>query len=122
MMSLEQRLDTVVSLLPPGEKPRFTGPLTADESTDTRMVEAVRALAKVEGLTCMTPAEFSRAVVQDVAQRAMPATKQPAADTPDDNSPAALAARFAAITDPRAQTAFWRSLTAEQRTAISKAK
>ena len=28
----------------------------------------------------------------------------------------------AAITDPRAQTAFWRSLTAEQRAAILEAK
>jgi hypothetical protein len=119
MITLETRLATVVALLPPSDKARLAAPLGPEESTDTRLVEAVRALAKAEGLTCMTPAEFSRAVVQQAAQRAMPATKPPAADEkPEDD----LAARFAAIIDPRAQTAFWRSLTAEQRAAISKAK
>ena len=50
----------------------------------------------------------------------MPAMKPPAAD--DKPAEEGLAARFAAITDPRAQTAFWRSLTAEQRAAILTAK
>ncbi len=122
MMTLEHRLATVVSLLPPADKARLTAPLTAEESNDTRLVEAVRALAKAEGLTCMTPAEFSRAVVQQSAQRAMPASKSSAADTLAEDSPDSLAARFAAITDPRAQTAFWRSLTAEQRAAILETK
>ena len=123
MMTIEHRLTTVVSLLPSGEKPRFAAPLALDESADTRLVDAVRALAKAEGLVCMTPGEFSRAVMQQAAERSSPATKAPAADTPtDEDSPAALAARFAAITDPRAQTAFWRSLTAEQRAAILETK
>ena len=121
MMTLESRLATVVTLLPSAEKPPFAAPLTLGESADTRLVDAVRALAKAEGLVCMTPGEFSRAVMQQAAQRSIPATKAPAADAPaDDDSPAALATRFAAITDPRAQTAFWRSLTAEQRTALTK--
>lgn len=123
MMTLESRLATVVSLLPPAEKPRFAAPLALDESADSRLVEAVRSLAKVEGLVCMTPGEFSRAVVQEAAQRSLPATNAPAANAPaDDESPVALATRFAAITDPRAQTAFWRSLTSEQRAAILKAQ
>ena len=120
MMTLDERLNALVALLPEREHPRFTSPLAVGESIDSRLVEAARALGKAEGLVCMTPAEFSRAVVQDAAQRAMPAIKPPAAD----DKPAAegLAARFAAITDPRAQTAFWRSLTAEQRAAILTAK
>jgi hypothetical protein len=119
MMTIEHRLATVVSLLPPGDKARFTAPLSPDESTDTRLVEAVRALAKAEGLNCLTPGEFSRALVQQAARLAMPATKPPAADGKPEPD---VSARFAAITDPRAQTAFWRSLTAEQRAAILETK
>jgi len=122
MITLEQRLHAIVALLPEKEQPRFTSPLAVGESTDSRVVEATRSLAKAEGLMCLTPGEFSRALVQQAARLAMPATKSPATDTQDDNSPAALAARFAAITDPRAQTAFWRSLTAEQRAAILETK
>ena len=122
MMTIEHRLATVVSLLPPGDKARFTAPLSPDESTDTRLVEAVRALAKAEGLNCLTPGEFSRALVQQAARLAMPATKPSAADTPTDDSRAALSTRFTSITDPRAQTAFWRSLNAEQRAAILETK
>ena len=123
MMTLESRLATVVTLLPSAEKPPFAAPLALGESADTRLVDAVRALAKAEGLVCMTPGEFARAVAQQIAQRSIQATDVPAADTPtDEDSPAALAARFTAITDPRAQTAFWRSLTAEQRAAILKAQ
>ena len=122
MMTIEHRLAAIVVLLPSGEKSRFAAPLALDESADTRLVDAVRTLAKAEGLVCMTPGEFSRAVMQQAAERAIPATKAPDAAPTDDDSPAALAARFAAITDPRAQTAFWRSLTAAQRAAILKAQ
>ena len=122
MMTLDERLHAMAALLPEKEQTRFTAPLAMGESIDGRLVEAARALAKAEGLMCLTPGEFSRALVQQAARLAMPASKAPAADTPGDDSPAALAARFAAITDPRAQTAFWRSLTAEQRAAILEAK
>ena len=110
MMTIENRLAAVVSLLPPGESARFAKPFALDESADSRLVEAVRALAKAEGLVCMTPGEFARAALQQTVQ--LPAG--------DEQEP--IAVRFAAITDPRAQTAFWRSLTAEQRAAILKAK
>jgi hypothetical protein len=122
MMTLDERLHAMAALLPEGEQGRFTAPLTEGESIDSRLVETARALAKTEGLMCLTPGEFSRALVQQAARLAMPAGKAPTADTLGDDSPAALAARFAAITDPRAQTAFWRSLTAEQRAAILEAK
>ena len=113
MMSLEQRLETVVALLPEQSRVRFAGPLTADESTDSRIVEAVRCLAKAEGLVCMTQAEFARANAPHTNLASAPAA---------DGPPESLAARFAAITDPRAQTAFWRSLTTEQRAALTKAQ
>lgn len=52
MMSLEDRLSAVVALLPAQEQPRFTAPLTLGESADSRLVDAVRVLAKAEGLAC----------------------------------------------------------------------
>ena len=120
MMTLDERLHAMAALLPEQEQARFTAPLTEGESIDSRLVEAARALAKTEGLMCLTPGEFSRALVQQAARLAMPATKPPAADGKPEE--VGLAARFAAITDPRAQTAFWRSLTAEERAAILKAQ
>jgi hypothetical protein len=121
MMTLEHRLATVVTLLPSAEKARFVAPLGPDESADTRLVEAVQTLAKAEGLVCMTPGEFARARMQHAAECAIPPVK-PVENSADDDSPESLAIQFAAITDPRAQTAFWRSLTAEQRAAILNAK
>ena len=123
MKTLEHRLATIVSLRPPGAKERFTGPRAPEDTTDSLVVEAAAALAKAEGLVCMTPAEFFRAAAQRVAEQSLPATKpEPIGEPADEETPEALAARFAAITDPRAQTAFWRSLTAEQRAAILKAQ
>lgn len=123
MISLESRLAAVVALLPAQEQPRLTAPLTLGESADSRLVDAVRALAKAEGLVCMTPGEFARAAAQHATERSMLVTESAATDEPiDDDSAEALASRFAAITDPRAQTAFWRSLTAEQRAAVLKAQ
>jgi hypothetical protein len=117
MMTLEERLETIASLLPAAAQERFTAPLNPGESVDTRLADAVRALAKSEGLVCMTPGEFTRAANQHATQRALP--PEPAADGKPEPD---LAARFATITDPRAQTAFWRSLTAEQRAAILETK
>jgi hypothetical protein len=121
MMTLEERLTAIVALLPAGASELFNAPPGPGETTDTRLADAVRALAKAEGLVCMTPGEFSRAAMQDAAQRFSTITKPPA-QSADEKTPAALSARFAAITDPRAQTAFWRSLTVEQRAAVLNAK
>lgn len=122
MKTLEHRLATIVSLLPPGAKERFTGPRAPQDSTDSLVVEAAAALAKAEGLVCMTPGEFARAAAQHATERSLPVTEPPADAPSDDDSAEALASRFAAITDPRAQTAFWRSLTAEQRAALNQNK
>ena len=118
-MTLTERLNAMAALLPEPERTRFTAPLAAGESSDDRLVEAARALAKTEGLLCLTPIEFSRALVQQAARLAMPAGKAAAEEKPAGEG---LAARFAAITDPRAQTAFWRSLTKLQRAEILRAK
>jgi hypothetical protein len=120
-MTLEERLAAIVALLPAGADERFNAPLGPSETSDTRLADAVRALAKAEGLVCMTPGEFSRAAMQDAAQR-VSAIAKPATQSADEETPAALAARFAAITDPRAQTVFWRSLTPEQRAAVLNAE
>ena len=119
-MTLDERLHAMAALLPEKDRARFTAPLASGESIDSRPVEAARALAKTEGLMCLTPGEFSRALVQQAARLAMPTAKPPVAE----GKPAGggIAARFAAINDPRAQTAFWRSLTAEQRAAILETK
>ena len=123
MKTLEHRLATIVSLLPPGAQERFTGPRAPEDSTDSLVVEAAAALAKAEGLVCMTPAEFARATAQRAAEQSLPASKsEPTSEPAAEEAAEALAARFATISDPRAQTAFWRSLTAEQRAAILKAK
>jgi hypothetical protein len=71
MMTLEERLAAIVALLPAGANERFNAPLGPSETTDTRLADAVRALAKAEGLVCMTPEEFSRAAMQDAAQRVL---------------------------------------------------
>jgi hypothetical protein len=63
-MTLDERLHAIVALLPEGEPARFTAPLAEGESIDSRLVEAVRAVAKTEGLMCLPPGEFSRALVQ----------------------------------------------------------
>jgi hypothetical protein len=118
-MTLEYHLAAVVALLPPGEKARFTAPLSLDESADSRLIDAVRSLAKVEGLVCMSPSEFSRATV---AQHSMLTTAASPPDMPANTGAAALPTQFATITDPAAQTAFWRSLTPEQRVAILNAQ
>lgn len=115
MKTLQERLDAIVALLPVKEQARFTAPQTAQESADSRLAEAVRTLAKSEGLVCMTPGEFARSVAQHAVQRSIPAIE-------NDDSPASLVARLAKFTDPRAQTAFWRSLTAAQRAAILNVK
>ena len=119
MMTLTERLNAMAALLPERERARFTAPLAAGENIDDRLVEAARALAKTEGLLCLTPTEFSRALVQQAARLAMPAGKAAAEEK---SAGEGLAARFADITDPRAQTAFWRSLTKLQRAEILRAK
>ena len=122
MMSHEERLVAIVALLPAQQQVRFNAPFARGESIDSRLVESVRVLARAEGLVCMTQDEIAREVAKLAAQRLAPATKPPAAAPVDENSTAALVARLAEFTDPREQTAFWRSLTAAQRAALLNAR
>lgn len=121
MKTIEDRLATVVSLLPEYEQRRFAAPFAKGESADSRLTGAVRALARTEGLSCTTEAEMAQArararVLAQVARQ--PATLPPAVE----DEAAALKARFSAHTTPHAQTAFWRSLTPWERTVLSEAK
>jgi hypothetical protein len=117
MMTVEDRLATVVSLLPEHEQRRFAAPFAKGESDDSRLVEAVQALAKTEGLSCSTQAEMAQARARVLAQVA----RQPATPTPaGEDEAATLKARFAAHTTPHTQTAFWRSLTPWERSVLTR--
>jgi len=119
MQTIEDRLRTVVSLLPKAEQSRFAAPFAADESADSRLVEAVQTLARAEGLVCHTQAELAR-----VKAKMLPAVTRVPATHPaaSENEATSLAARFAACKTPHAQTAFWRGLTPWERTVLSRAK
>ena len=122
MMSHEERLAAIVALLPAQEQVRFKAPLAKGESIDSRLVESVRVLARAEGFVCMTRDEIDRETAKHAVQHPVPATKAPAAGPVDENSPAALAAQLTSYTDPREQTAFWRSLTELQRATLLQAR
>lgn len=112
MMTIEDRLRTVVSLLPSAEQERFAARFSAGESADSRLVDAVQALARTEGLVCHTQAELAR-----VKAKMLPTVTRP--PTPEGEA-TALAARFAACNTPHAQTAFWRSLTPWERSVLTR--
>jgi hypothetical protein len=114
MQTIEDRLRTIVPLLPKAEQTRFAAPFAADESADSRLVDAVQTLARAEGLVCHTQAELAR-----VKAKMLPAATRPL--TADDEA-TALAARFAACKTPHAQTVFWRELTPWERTVFTHAK
>lgn len=101
--------------------------LTADLET----VRAERDSARTEITTLQTrvtelqasQADFDRKLQMEVARVvASTGTTQPARVTPagESTQAAELHAQFAAITDPAAQTAFWRKLTPEQQALILK--
>jgi len=90
--------------------------LKKGEGIEARLADAIRALAKTEGLLCMTEQEFAQAVLKKAVERNISLLK------PAVGGDGGLADRFAAITDPRAQTAFWRSLTKAQRAEILKGR
>jgi len=111
MKSVEDRLATVVPLLPAAAQPRFAAPLAEGKTTDTRLIEAVRALARAEGLICSTKEEVAR--VQARVQVATAPSAQPVLAVPTQSQTPApedeastLAAHFAACKTPHAQTGF----------------
>ena len=119
MMTIEDRLTAVVALLPKSAQRAFAAPFANGESADSRLVEAVQALAKAEGLLCYTPAELARAK----ARLLPPVTHPPATPPPaSEDEATSLEAHFAECNTPHAQTAFWRALTPWQRTELMQAK
>ena len=81
--------------------------------------EQVAALSK-EAETLRANAKSAERIA---AERYGAASPEPLPVTPrGDTEATTLIERFKAITEPAAQTAFWRSLTAEQRTLILNAK
>jgi len=90
---------------------------TAEELTKAK--EQITALtAEVETLKAN-----AKSAERIAAERYGAASTEPLPVTPRGDSKAAtLIEKFKAITDPTEQTAFWRSLTAEQRTLILNAK
>lgn len=114
MQTIEDRLRTVVSVLPPAEQPRFAVPLTAGESADSRLIEAVQALAKAEGLICHTKEELAQAKERlrvPIAHKSVP-----------ESMPPAPVERITNCANPQQQTALWRSLTPMEKIAAMKGR
>lgn len=95
---------------------------TLKAERDTVTTEATALRTRVTALQA-SQADFDARVQTEVARVvASTGTTLPARVTPagDDTQAADLHARFAAITDPAGQTAFWRKLTPEQQAMILK--
>ncbi|MBN8459426.1 MAG: S49 family peptidase [Verrucomicrobia bacterium] len=95
---------------------------TLKSERDTAAGTAAALQSKVTALQA-SQADFDKRLQTEVARVvASTGTTVPARVTPagDATQAAELHARFAAITDPAAQTAFWRSLTPEQQALILK--
>ena len=99
-------------------KQSLTSAATAAEEL-TKAKEQITALSgEVETLKAN-----AKSAERIAAERYGAASPQPLPVTPRGDAEAAtLIEKFKAITDPTEQTAFWRSLTAEQRTLILNAK
>lgn len=96
--------------------------LTSSATTAEELTKAKEQIANLtsEVATLKTNAKTAERIA---AERYGAASTEPLPVTPRGDSQAAtLTEKFKAITDPAEQTAFWRSLTAEQRTLILNAK
>jgi len=112
MKTIEDRLRAVVALIPPAAHPRVSTPLAVGETADSRLVEAVQALANAEGLVWHTKEELAQAKERlrvPVARQSVPESK-----------PFAPANRITTCTNLQQQTAFWRSLTPLEKIAAIK--
>ena len=101
---------------------------TAKQSLTTAATaaeELIKAKEQITALTAETETLKANAKTAEriAAERYGAASTEPLPVTPRGDSQAAtLVEKFKAIADPAEQTAFWRSLTAEQRTLILNAK
>src|SRR5579862_5138299 len=94
-------------------------------STAKSAEELEKAKERIAGLTSEIETLKANAKTAEriAAEHYGAASPQPVPVTPrGDTEAEALLTRFKAITDPKEQTAFWRSLTAQQRTLILNAQ
>ncbi len=99
-------------------KQSLTSAATAAEELGKAKERIVALNAEVETLKAN-----AKSAERIAAERYGAASTEPLPVTPrGDTQAATLVEKFKAITDPTEQTAFWRSLTAEQRTLILNAK
>jgi septal ring factor EnvC (AmiA/AmiB activator) len=94
--------------------------LTTERDAANAQVSTLQT--RITGLEA-SQTDFDRKLQREVARVvASTGTTMPALVTPagDSSQAADLHARFAAITDPAAQTAFWRKLTPEQQALLLK--
>jgi len=109
------------------QRDQFSNDLAAARQSLSSTAKAAEELAKAkEQITTLTAEVETLKAGAKTAERIAAehygaASPQPVPVTPRGED-AALVARFKAITDPKEQTTFWRSLTAQQRTLILNAK
>jgi hypothetical protein len=102
-----------------GAKTQVTHLITERDAATTKVGEMQSRITQLE--TSQT--DFDRKLQLEVARVvASTGTTTPARVTPAGDAPQAaeLHAQFAAITDPAAQTSFWRKLTPDQQALILK--
>ena len=111
------------------QRDQLTGDLATAKQSLTSAASAAEELAKAkEQLTALTSEvetlkANAKTAERIAAERYGAASSQPLPVTPRGDTKAdELVTRFKAITEPAAQTAFWRGLTAEQRTLILNAQ
>lgn len=114
---LAEQRDQLSSDLASARQSLTSATTTAEELTKAK--EQVTALTnEVETLKAN-----AKSAERIAAERYGASSTEPLPVTPrGDTQAATLVEKFKAITDPKEQTAFWRSLTAEQRTLILNAK
>jgi DNA repair exonuclease SbcCD ATPase subunit len=111
------------------QRDQLSRDLVAAKQSLTSTANTVEELAKAkEQITALTTEVETLKASAKTAERIAAehygaANPQPVPVTPRGDAEAeALLTRFKAITDPKEQTVFWRSLTAQQRTLILNAK
>jgi chromosome segregation ATPase len=111
------------------QRDKLTNDLATAKQSLTSTASAVQELAKTKDQIATLTADMeklradAKTAERIAAERYGAASSQPLPITPRGDAKATeLVAKFKAITDPKEQTTFWRSLTPEQRTLILNAQ